>query len=286
MRLGPRTKVLVQGITGHQGSIHTDLMLRFGTNIVGGVTPGKSGEKVSGLPVFNTVSDAISKTGAECSVIFVPARNCMDAAIEAMDAGIRMLVVVTEHVPVHDTMKIKRIAERTDSIVIGPNSPGIVVPSAIKLGIIPNDIFLHGDVAVLSRSGTLTYEVVMSLTEHGIGQCFVAGVGGDRIIGTSMARLAILVNEQYGPKGYVIIGEIGGREEVEAAKAISDIGSISIAYIAGKTAPEGKRMGHAGALIGDISDTYIDKTNALKDVGSIVCDRLSLVPIVVRDALY
>jgi len=262
-------------------------MLAFGTNIVAGVTPGKGGEIVSGIPVFNSMDEAVTDTDAACSVIFVPAKNCLEAATESLDSGIEMLVIISEHVPLHDSMKIRRMAEEAGSVVIGPNSPGLAIPGSVKIGIMPNQIFRNGNVAVLSRSGTLTYEVVQSLTEHNIGQSFVAGIGGDPVVGSSMARLAGQYLQNNRPDSIVLIGEIGGMEEQRAARDISSwYDGPVVSFIAGRSSPPGKRMGHAGAIIDDKSGSYDGKTSELRDLGVHVCAKMSDIPNMVKEFAY
>jgi succinyl-CoA synthetase alpha subunit len=262
-------------------------MLSFGTNIVGGVTPGKGGQLMSGIPVFDTVSEAVREVHANSSAIFVPADHCLEAAMESMEAGIELLVVVTEHVPVHDALKMRGRAESLGITLIGPNSPGLAIPDDLKIGIMPNHIFKKGNVAVLSRSGTLTYEIVNGLTNAGIGQSLVVGIGGDQVVGSSMASIANDMLRKERPDCIVLIGEIGGLEEQLAAETIKGWydGPI-VAYIAGRTAPPGKRMGHAGAIIGDSSESYPKKVSSLSDLGVHVCDHLYDVPVFVKKALY
>jgi succinyl-CoA synthetase alpha subunit len=285
--LTKNARVIVQGITGHQGGRHALEMRTFGTNVVGGVTPGKGGERVSEIPVFDTVREAVEKEGANCSAIFVPSSHCLEAAMESMDAGIEMLVAVTEHVPIHDAMKMKRRAETLGITLIGPNSPGLTIPSSLKIGIMPNHIFKEGRVAVLSRSGTLTYEIVNALTIAGIGQSTVVGIGGDPVVGSSMARISdeLLRNDE--PDCIVLVGEIGGFEEQRAAESIGRwYDGPVIAYIAGRTAPQGKRMGHAGAIIGDSSESYPEKVSSLRSLGVCICEHMSDVSPAVKNALY
>jgi len=280
-----KTKVLIQGMTGHQGEFHTKAMLDFGTKVVAGVTPGKGGEKIHGVPVFETVKAAIEETGAEASGIFVPAPFVMDAAIEAMDAGVKTLVIITEHVPVQDTMRIVSLAERFGARVVGPNCPGLASPGKAKLGIIPNHIMKKGDVGVVSRSGTLTYEIVDSLTRAGIGQSTCVGIGGDRVSGTDFVDVLRMFQKDRQTKRIVIIGEIGGSAEEEAALYVSDgVAKPVIAYIAGRSAPPGKRMGHAGAIISRGTGTAESKVNALKDAGVAIAETASdIVEIIERE---
>jgi len=271
--INEKSKVLIQGITGHQGMFHTLKMEEFGTNVVAGVTPGKGGQKVHDVPVFNTARAAVKETGADTSGIFVPAPFVLDAAMEAMDAGITTVVIITEHVPVQDAMKIVSLSSKLGVRVIGPNCPGIASPGKAKLAIIPNQIFKKGDVGVVSRSGTLTYEIVDSLTQAGIGQSTCVGIGGDRVSGTNFVDVLELFQSDRQTKRIVLVGEIGGSAEEEAARYIAkEVTKPVSAYIAGKSAPLGKRMGHAGAIISRGAGTAEGKIKALKDAGAEVAD--------------
>lgn len=262
------TKLIVQGITGHQGRYHTKAMKEFGTEVVAGVTPGKGGETVEGVPVFNTVMDAVESTGANTSIIFVPAPFTMDAVFEAIDSGIRLVVVITEHVPVHDAMKMVSYAKMKRARIIGPNCPGIASAGKAKAGILPNHIFREGNTGVVSRSGTLTYEIVNSLTEAGIGQSTTAGIGGDPVIGTNFIDMLELFQNDPETERIVMVGEIGGTAEEEAAEYIKKhVTKPVYAYIAGRTAPPGKRMGHAGAIVSRGRGTAESKIRALEDAG-------------------
>jgi succinyl-CoA synthetase alpha subunit len=262
------TKLLVQGITGHQGRYHTMAMKEFGTNVVAGVTPGKAGESVEGVPVFNTVQDAVDSTGANTSIVFVPAPFTMDAVLEAIDAGIKLVVTITEHVPVHDAMKMVSYAKMKGARIIGPNCPGLASPGKAKVGILPNMVFKEGNVGVVSKSGTLTYEIVNSLTEAGIGQSTTVGIGGDPVIGTNFIDMLELFENDPETERIVMVGEIGGTAEEEAAEYIREHVSKPVyAYIAGRTAPPGKRMGHAGAIVSRGRGTAESKIKALQSVG-------------------
>ena len=262
------TKVLVQGITGHQGRYHTQAMKEFGTNVVAGVTPGKAGETVEGVPVFNTVRDAVEETGADTSIIFVPAPFTMDAVMEAIDAGIKLVITITEHVPVHDAMKMVSYGKMKGSRIIGPNCPGLASPGKSKVGILPNMVFKEGNVGVVSRSGTLTYEIVNSLTEAGIGQSTTVGIGGDPVIGTNFIEMLELFENDPETERIVMVGEIGGTAEEEAAEYIREhVTKPVYAYIAGRTAPPGKRMGHAGAIVTRGRGTAESKIRALEAAG-------------------
>ncbi len=263
-----KTRVLVQGITGHQGRYHTKAMKEFGTNVVAGVTPGKAGEIVEDVPVFNTVRDAVNETGANASIVFVPAPFAMDAVLEAIDAGIKLVVTITEHVPVHDAMKMVSYAKMKGARIIGPNCPGLASPGKAKIGILPNAVFMEVNVGVVSRSGTLTYEIVNSLTEAGIGESTTVGIGGDPVIGTNFIEMLELFEKDPETERVVMVGEIGGTAEEEAAEYIK--GNVSkpvYAYIAGRTAPPGKRMGHAGAVVTRGRGTAESKIKALESAG-------------------
>ena len=262
------TKLVVQGITGYQGSYHSKAMMDFGTKVVAGTSPGKAGEKVNNIPVFDSVSEAIETTGANTSCIFVPAPFCKDAALEAIDAGIKTLVVVTEHLPVLDAIHFVSVARSRGITVIGPNCPGIASPGKAKVGILPNKIFKKGNIGVVSKSGTLTYEIVNSITEHGLGQSTCVGIGGDRVSGTSFIDMLERFETDKQTKQIVLVGEIGGTAEEEAAEYIKEnVNKPVVAYIAGRTAPPGKRMGHAGAIIARGRGTAESKIKALEAAG-------------------
>jgi len=244
--------VIVQGITGKYGTRHTKLMMEYGTNIVAGITPGKGGQKFENtVPIYETVKEAVDKTGAKISIMFVPAKFFLGAAKDALEAGIKLLIAIPEHVPVQDTMKIVEIAKQKDAIVIGPNTPGVMIPGLIKIGIMPASPFKFGNTVVLSKSGTLLYEISNNLSNSGFGQCITIGVGGDPINGTRLVDAFDMVKDYHGLDGIVIVGEIGGdAEEVLAQKIIDeDFKKPVVAYIAGRKAPKEKRMGHAGAIV-------------------------------------
>jgi len=276
------TKVIVQGITGSEGTFHTSQMLAYGTNVVAGVTPGKHGLMYSGknedlfnrpVPVFNTVIDAVNATGADASIIFVPASMAADAAIEAIEAGIPLIVCITEGIPVRDMIRVNTALSQSNSRMIGPNCPGIITPDECKLGIMPGFIHKKGTVGVISRSGTLTYEAVKQLTDVGLGQTTCIGIGGDPIIGTKFIDAIKLFNEDPETEAIIMIGEIGGTAEEEAAEYIA--GHVSkpvIGFIAGRTAPPGRRMGHAGAIISGGKGTASAKVDAMRAAGVIVAD--------------
>ena len=243
--------VIVQGITGKFGSVHTKLMLEYGTNIAAGVTPGKGGQKFENVPIYENVKDAVDATNAKISIMFVPAKFFLGAAKEALEAGIKLLVAIPEHVPVRDTMEAIRMAEQKNAIMIGPNTPGIIIPGLIKIGIMPASPFMPGKIAVLSKSGTLLYEISNNLTTSGFGQIFTLGIGGDPINGTRMIDAFDMIKDNPELEGMVIVGEIGGEAEETLAKHIVDIGFKKpiVGYIAGRKAPKEKRMGHAGAIV-------------------------------------
>ncbi len=271
--LKKKNKVIIQGITGRDGSFHTKQMIDYGTRIVGGVTPGKGGEKVHGVPVFESVEEAVKETKADTSVIFVPPKFAVDAIYEAVDGGIKLVVCITEGLPTLDMLKVYHYVKLNGVRLIGPNCPGIISPGLSKVGIMPARIHKRGKVGVVSRSGTLTYEVVNALTEKGIGQSTVVGIGGDPIIGTNFMDCLVAFNEDASTEAIVMIGEIGGTDEEEAAKYIKKkVRKPVVAFIAGRTAPPGKRMGHAGAIISGGKGTAEEKVEALNAVGIPVAD--------------
>jgi len=262
--INKQTKVIVQGITGNQGSFHTNLMKAYGTQIVAGVTPGKQGQLVEDIPVYNTIEEALKEHEADYSIIFVPAKFTKAAAIEALNNNLN-IVIITEGVPIHDTIEIMKLAKEKDLIVIGPNCPGMITPEESKLGIMPGHIFKKGEVGMISRSGTLTYEIINELTRNNIGQSSVIGIGGDQIIGFNFIDALKHLENDDDTKKIVMIGEIGGNLEEKAAEFIKDnVTKPVVAYIAGKTAPKGKTMGHAGAIISGKSGTAESKTAALE----------------------
>lgn len=279
-------RVIVQGITGRDGSFHTKLMLEYGTNVVGGVTPGKGGQEVHGVPVFNTVREAVKETGADTSIIFVPAKFAADAMMEAIDAGIKLVVTITEGIPVNDVMKAKLFAEERGARIIGPNCPGLITPGQAKVGIMPGHIFKEGSVGVVSRSGTLTYEIVSHLTANGFGQSTAIGIGGDPIIGTKFIDALKLFKDDPQTEAVVLIGEIGGTDEQDAADYIAkEFNKPVVAFIAGRTAPKEKRMGHAGAIIMGSEGTYEEKRKKFESVGVPVADLPEEVPKLLKDLL-
>ena len=261
------TRVVVQGITGRDGSFHTKQMLEYGTKVVAGVTPGKEGELIDRVPVFNTVHKAVHETGANTSCIFVPYRFATDAIYEAADAGINLIVVISEGIPALEMVKLARYLSEKGVSFIGPNSPGIISPEKSKVGILPGHIFKKGKVGVISRSGTLTYEIVAHITETGLGESTCIGVGGDPIIGLKFIDCLKLFEDDPETEAMVLVGEIGGTDEQEAAAFIkNNIKKPVVSFIAGKTAPPGKRMGHAGAIISGSSGTAKEKIEALEAV--------------------
>lgn len=274
-----RTKVIIQGITGRDGSFHARAMQEYGTQVVGGVTPGKGGQKVGTLPVFDTVGEAVAQTGADCSVLFVPARFAPDAMREAADAGISLIVCITEGIPVLDMVYLYHELKHKGVRLIGPNCPGVISPGRSKVGIMPGHIHKPGPAGVISRSGTLTYEVVYDLTESGLGQSTCIGIGGDPIVGTGFIDLLEQFEQDDGTEAIVLIGEIGGQEEERAARFIKEhVTKPVVAFISGRTAPPGKRMGHAGAIISGGKGGAQEKVEALREAGVIVVDRPDQIP--------
>ena len=263
------TRVIVQGITGSEGAFHTKQMASYGTTIVGGVVPNRGGEEIHDIPVFDTVTTAVDETGATASVVFVPPSVAADAVFEALDAELDLVVIITEGIPVHDMMRLYRRIQETETTVIGPNCPGIITPESTKLGILPGEIFSAGSVGLVSRSGTLTYELVDNLTSRGIGQSTAVGIGGDPIVGTNFVEILEEFETDPETDAVVLVGEIGGEAEEDAAAYINAKMSTPVsAFIAGRTAPPGKRMGHAGAIVsGSGTGTAEHKIQALSDAG-------------------
>ncbi|ELZ82446.1 succinyl-CoA synthetase subunit alpha [Haloferax elongans ATCC BAA-1513] len=268
------TRVVVQGITGGEGKFHTRQMVEYGTNVVAGTSPGKGGQDVDGIPVYDTVSEAVEEEDATASVVFVPPAFAADAIFEALDTDLDLVVAITEGVPTQDMAKVNKRLSETDTRLIGPNCPGIITPGEAKLGILPGNIFEEGNVGLVSRSGTLTYQVVSNLTERGIGQTTAIGIGGDPIIGTSFIDALEAFENDPDTEAVVMCGEIGGEDEEQAAKFIAENMDTPVAgFIAGRTAPPGKRMGHAGAIVsGSGTGTAESKINALNDAGVPVGD--------------
>ncbi|MCE4609782.1 MAG: succinate--CoA ligase subunit alpha [Desulfurococcales archaeon] len=286
--LDEKTKVIVQGITGREGSFHTKLMLDYGTKIVAGVTPGKGGQEVHGVPVYDTMEEAVKEhPDATASIIFVPARFAADAVYEAVDAGMKLVVVITEHIPVHESLKFINYAKQKGTTVIGPNCPGLISPGKAKLGIMPGHVFKEGPIGIISRSGTLTYEIGYALSKQGMGQSTVIGIGGDPVIGTSFTEAMELFEKDPETEALVLVGEIGGDMEERAAQMIKE-GRFTkpvVAFIAGRTAPPGKRMGHAGAIIMMGTGTYQGKVKALEEAGVKVAKTPFEIPELLRQAL-
>jgi len=273
------TKIIVQGITGYQGLYHAKLMKEYGSQVVGGTRPGKGGEEVDGFPIFDTVAEAKEATGATASVIFVPAKFTKLAAFEAIDAGMELVVIITEGVPVWDTIAIVDRANNAGVTVVGPNCPGLMTPGQAKIGIIPGDIVSSGNIGVVSRSGTLTYEVAHQLNRAGMGISTIFGIGGDPVKQTNFKKVIQLFNEDPETEKIVMIGEIGGSAEEIAAEYIKEhVSKPVVAFIAGKTAKEGKTMGHAGAIVRGGSGTAEGKIKALSEAGAHIADKLSQIP--------
>ena len=271
--VGSETKLLVQGITGKEGSFQTKRCIEYGTNVVAGVTPGRGGETAEGVPVFDTVQQAVNETGADCSLIFVPAPFAADAVLEAAYADVPVVICITEGVPTMDMVRVRRFITGSEITVIGPNCPGVITPGEARVGIMPGYVFQKGTVGVISRSGTLVYESVAQLTDRGIGQSTCVGIGGDPVVGTTQVEALRMFNDDPGTSAVVLIGEIGGLAEQQAAEFIaSEMKKPVIAFIAGATAPPGRRMGHAGAIIVGAAGTAAAKKQALADAGATVVD--------------
>jgi succinyl-CoA synthetase alpha subunit len=272
--IGNNTRLLVQGITGREGAFHTQQMVEYGTSVVGGVTPGKGGEWVHGVPVFDTVREAVNATGANTSVIYVPARFAADAIMEAADAGVGLVVCITEGVPTLDMVRVQRFLSQTEARLIGPNCPGLITPGVAKVGITPNRFKRPGNVGLVSRSGTLTYEVMQALNDRGFGLSTAVGIGGDPIIGSNFIDILQLFESDPLTDQVVLIGEIGGTDEQKAAQFIGEKMTKSVtAFIAGRTAPPGKRMGHAGAIIQGGEGTAEEKIRAFEAINVKVAEQ-------------
>lgn len=280
-----QTQVLVQGITGREGQFHTRQCVAYGTRVVAGVTPGKGGQTMDDIPVYHTVEEAVRQTGADCSMIFVPPAFAADAILEAMDAGVRLVVTITEGIPVMDMLKVKNALKGSSTRLIGPNCPGIITPGQCKVGIMPGPIHKPGSVGVVSRSGTLTYEVVHQLTLQGIGQSTCVGIGGDPVNGTNFIDCLKAFQEDPETKAVVMVGEIGGSAEEEAADFIArHMTKPVVGFVAGLTAPPGRRMGHAGAIISGSSGTAQGKIQAMKAAGITVVENLGELGAVCKEA--
>ncbi len=278
------TRVVVQGITGRQGRFHAKLMREYGTQVVAGVTPGKGGENVDGIPVYDTVREAVEEHDATASVVFVPAPSAMDACLEAL-AHLELVVAITEGIPVQDTMLLRAQARRTGSRLVGPNTPGIITPGESKLGIMPASVFAPGRVGVVSRSGTLAYEIAAAISGTGMGQSTLVGIGGDAVVGTSMREVLEMFESDPGTEAVVLVGEIGGEAEERAAEYVAEMSKPVVAYVAGITAPPEKRMGHAGAIISRGRGTAESKLRALERAGARVAEFPQEVPELLREVL-
>jgi len=284
--INKKTKLVVQGITGRDGSLHASQMKSYGTNVVAGVTPGKGGSKVSGIPVFNRVEEAVAKTKANTSIIYVPPPFAIDAIYEAIDSGIKLVICITEGVPANEMMKVYQYVKANGARLIGPNCPGLISPGESKVGIIPGSIVKKGNIGVVSRSGTLTYEAIWALTSVGMGQSTCVGIGGDQIIGTNFIDCLEAFEADRSTKAIVMLGEIGGSDEEAAAKYIKKyVSKPVVAFIAGQTAPPGKRMGHAGAIISGGSGLAVDKIKALNKAGVPVAYSPTEIPALIKEQI-
>jgi len=280
------SRVIVQGFTGSEGTFHATQMIEYGSNVVGGVTPGKGGQTHLDRPVFNTVEDAVKETGADVTVIFVPPAFAADAVMEAADAGIKVIITITEGIPTQDMVKVKEYLSDKDCRMVGPNCPGVITPEECKVGIMPGFIHRKGGVGIVSRSGTLTYEAVDQVTRLGLGQSTCIGIGGDPIIGTTTLDAIKLLMEDEETEGIIMIGEIGGNMEADAARWVKENGTKPVVgFIAGKTAPKGRRMGHAGAIIGGKDDTAAAKMKIMTECGIFVVDSPADIGQMMKDVL-
>jgi succinyl-CoA synthetase alpha subunit len=280
------SKVIVQGFTGSEGTFHATQMIEYGSNVVGGVTPGKGGQTHLDRPVFNTVEDAVKETGADVTVIFVPPAFAADAVMEAADAGIKVIITITEGIPTQDMVTVKEYLSDKDCRMVGPNCPGVITPEECKVGIMPGFIHRKGGVGIVSRSGTLTYEAVDQVTRLGLGQSTCIGIGGDPIIGTTTLDAIKLLMEDEETEGIIMIGEIGGNMEADAARWVKENGTKPVVgFIAGKTAPKGRRMGHAGAIIGGKDDTAAAKMKIMSECGIHVVDSPANIGQMMKDVL-
>lgn len=281
-----KTRLVVQGITGSEGSFHTGQMIEYGTKVVAGVTPGKGGSKFEGIPIYNTVEEAVKEQKANTSVIFVPPAFAADAILEAANAGIKVIICITEGIPTNDMLKVYNAIKHKDVVLIGPNCPGVISPGQAKVGIMPGFIHKKGKIGVVSRSGTLTYEAVKQLTDIGLGQSTCVGIGGDPIIGSKFIDIIKMFNEDPDTEGIVMIGEIGGSAEEEAAEFIKkNVKKPVVGFIAGRTAPPGRRMGHAGAIISGGKGTAAEKMAAMKKAGILVVESPAEIGITMSKAI-
>jgi len=283
--LNDKTKVIVQGMTGREGTFHTGNMIKYGTNVVAGVTPGKGGDPHLGLPIFDNCLDAVQHTGATASVIFVPARFCLAAVQDAVDSGVKFLVVITEGIPLHDEIKIGALVRREGVIMVGPNCPGIFSVGQASMGIMPSSIFKKGNIGLVSRSGTLTYELVDLISRAGLGISTAVGIGGDRVIGARFIETLKAFDDDQDTLAVAMVGEIGGSDEEEAAEMIPSLSRISnkiVGFIGGRTAPPGKAMGHAGAIVEGNKGTPQSKVEALESIGVPVPEKLSEMPDILK----
>lgn len=280
-------RLLVQGITGRQGRFHTEQMLKYGTKIVAGVTPGKGGQEVHGVPVYDTVYEAVKEADPTASIVFVPAKYAFDAVYEAIQHNLNPIVVITEGIPAHDSLRFINLAKARGIRIIGPNTPGFILPGYAKVGIMPNQYFKKGRISIISRSGTLTYEISKNILDIGLGQRLVLGCGGDYVIGTNFIDILPVLAEDEETDAIVIIGEIGGDDEERAARYIKEAGLDKpvLAYIAGRTAPEGKRMGHAGAIISGSSGTAESKIKSFKEADAYIAYRPKEVAEILNEVL-
>ncbi len=277
--INKNTKLIVQGITGRDGAFHAGKMQSYGTHVVGGISPGKGGQHINGIPIFNTVKEAKAETGANASIIFVPAPFAADAILEASFAGIELVIAITEGVPVQDMIRVMPFIRQNGTKLIGPNCPGLITPEECLIGILPGNIFMKGNIGLMSRSGTLTYEVVNLLTENGMGQTTCVGIGGDPVAGLYYQELLQMYEDDPATEAVVLIGEIGGDAEEQAARFIKEkMTKPVVAFIAGQTAPPGKRMGHAGAIISSGAGTAEEKIKAFNEAGVPVASEPSLIP--------
>jgi len=283
--LSEDTKAIVQGISGRIGRVQTKWMLECGTNLVAGVTPGRGSETVEGLPVYDCVAEAVERHGANATVIFVPAPFAKDAVMEAVDAGIKLVVAVPEHVPVHDAIELRRAARAHGVVMLGPNTPGVISPGIGKLGIMPANMFKKGRIGIISRSGTLSYEVAGHINEMGYGESTLVGIGGDPVVGMELSDVLREFERDKNTDAVIVVGEIGGSAEERAAGYIKQMNKPVVAFITGRTAPEGKTMGHAGAIIRGGEGTASSKVKVLSEAGALVASRIRDIPELLKKAL-